>query len=309
MSLERPCYRHPNRMTAVSCSDCGRPICPDCMVFAPVGIKCPDHAGGPGKVHASHRGPAQMRRIAIQRPMGLRRGMAPVTRFLVVFNILVYLVELGSGAGFNADSGWIFNHFALLRDAAYCSEFGLCRASPDLAGAGLMHGEWWRLITSAFLHYGLIHLIFNMLALWWIGGPLEEAIGSRRYVLLYLVSGLAGSAGAIIASPNGVTVGASGAIFGVMGALLVLQYQATGTFGGPALTLIVINLALSFTGGGISIGGHIGGLIGGAAAGLALSRFGKGHMAYGRIGLVGYGALVAIGIASVLVAYGKIGLL
>lgn len=308
MSLERPCYRHPDRLTAVSCSDCGRPICPDCMVFAPVGIKCPDHASGPARVHPAHRGTAQMRRIAIQKPAGLR-GLAPVTRFLVVFNVLVYLVQLGSGAGFNADSGWIFNHFALLRDAAYCSEYGLCRASDALAGAGLAHGEWWRLITSAFLHYGLIHLIFNMLALWWIGGPLEEAIGSRRYVLLYLVSGLAGSAGALIASPNGVTVGASGAIFGVMGALLIMQYQATGTFGGPALTLIVLNLALSFMGSGISIGGHIGGLVGGAAAGLALSRFGKGHMAYGRIGLVGYGALVAIGIASVLVAYGKIGLL
>lgn len=308
MSLERPCYRHPNRMTAVSCSDCGRPICPDCMNFAAVGIKCPDHAGGPAKTHPQHR-PAARVRVAAQRPLSFRRGLAPVTRLLIALNVLIYLVELGAGAGFNGDSGWVFDHFALLRNATYCKEFGLCTPSSAGSGAGLANGEWWRLITAAFLHFGPIHLVMNMLGLWWLGAPLEEAVGSRRFTLLYIVSGLAGSAGALIANPNSITVGASGAIFGIMGAMLVMQYQATGSFAGPALTLIVVNVAFSFAVSGISIGGHIGGVVGGALGGLALSRFGRGHMAYGRLGLVGVAALVAIGVASVLIAYGKIGLL
>ena len=298
MSLERPCYRHPNRLTAVSCSDCGRPICPDCMNFAPVGIKCPDHAGVTAKKHPQHR-PAHRARIAVQRPLSLRSGVAPVTRFLVALNVLIYLVELGGGAGVNATSGWIFEHGALATNRVY----------SDGAPAGIANGEWWRLITAAFLHLGPIHLGMNMLGLWWLGRPLEEAIGSRRFALLYAVSGLAGSAGALIANPNSVTVGASGAIFGILGAMLVLQYQATGSFAGPALTLIIVNVAFSFAVSNISIGGHLGGLVGGVLGGLALSRFGRGHMAYGRLGLVGIAALAAIGIASVLIAYGKIGLL
>lgn len=278
------------------------------MVFAAVGIKCPDHAGGPAKTHPQHR-PARRARVAAQRPLSLRHGVAPVTRFLIALNVLIYLVQLGSGAGFSANSGWIFDHLALLRDASYCSEYGLCAPNSTLDGAGLAHGEFWRIISAAFLHFGPIHLLMNMLGLWWLGAPLEEAIGSRRYTLLYIVGGLAGSAGALVANPNSITVGASGALFGIMGAMLVLQYQATGSFAGPALTLIIVNVAFSFAVSNISIGGHLGGLAGGALAGVALSRFGRGHMAYGRLGAVGIAALVGIGVASVLIAYMKIGLL
>ena len=298
VSLERPCYRHPNRLTAVSCSDCSRPICPDCMSFAPVGIKCPDHAGGPAKTHPQHR-PVARARVTASRPLSLRHGVAPVTRLLVASMVLIYLAQLGGGAGVSANSGWMFEHLSLISRARY----------GDGALAGVANGEWWRLITAAFLHLGPIHLGMNMLALWWLGGPLEEAIGSRRYAMLYAVSGLAGSAGALIANPNSLTVGASGAIFGIMGAMLVLQYQATGSIAGPALTLIVINVAFSFAISNISIGGHIGGLVGGVLGGFALSRFGRGHIAYGRLGLVGVAALVAIGVASVLIAYVKIGTL
>lgn len=298
VSLERPCYRHSNRLTAVSCSDCGRPICPDCMSFAPVGIKCPDHAGGPAKTHPQHR-PVARARVTASRPMSLRRGTAPVTRLLVAIIVLIYLAQLGGGAGVSANSGWMFEHLSLISRARYA----------DGTLAGVANGEWWRLITAAFLHLGPIHLGMNMLALWWLGGPLEEAIGSRRYAMLYAVSGLAGSAGALIANPNSLTVGASGAIFGIMGAMLVLQYQATGSIAGPALTLIVINVAFSFAISNISIGGHIGGLAGGVLGGFALSHFGRGHIAYGRLGLVGVAALAAIGVASVLIAYVKIGTL
>src|ERR1051326_756975 len=165
--------------------------------------------------------------------------------------------------------------------------------------------DWWRLITAAFLHANLLHIGLNMLAVGWLGAPVERFIGHARYLALYLVSGLAGSAGALIATPTGLTVGASGAIFGILGALLIIEYQATGSLAGQAFTLIVINLAFSFTVSGISVGGHIGGLVGGIAAMLALSRFGRGHVAYGRPGLVGIAALIAVGALRVAVASWK----
>jgi membrane associated rhomboid family serine protease len=145
-----------------------------------------------------------------------------------------------------------------------------------------------------------------MLAVGWLGAPVERFIGHARYLALYVVSGLAGSAGALIANPTTPTVGASGAIFGILGALLIIEYQQTGNIAGQAFTLIVINLAFSFTVSGISVGGHIGGLIGGILAMLALSRFGRAHVAYGRPGLLGIAALVAVGVLSVAVSYWKV---
>ena len=119
-----------------------------------------------------------------------------------------------------------------------------------------------------------------MLALWWIGAPVEQYLGRTRFVGLYLVAGLAGSAGALVAAPTSPVVGASGAIFGILGAMLILEWQATGRLGGNAMTLIVINLVIGFAfngaGGNISIGGHIGGLIGGILATLAFARWGSG---------------------------------
>jgi membrane associated rhomboid family serine protease len=145
-----------------------------------------------------------------------------------------------------------------------------------------------------------------MLALAWLGGPVERYIGSVRYLGLYMVSGLAGSAGALVANPTSLTVGASGAVFGILGALLIIEYQQTGSVTGQAFTLILINLAFSFTVAGISIGGHIGGLIGGVLATLAISRFGRGHAAHGRVGLLGYAALLGVAVLSVAVAYWKV---
>jgi membrane associated rhomboid family serine protease len=175
-----------------------------------------------------------------------------------------------------------------------------------LFGPYVGQGDWWRLLTAAFLHYGPIHLLLNMLGLYWFGSLLEERIGSARYLLLYVVSGLAGSAGALVVSPTSPTVGASGAIFGILGAGLVLEQQRDYVFGGSALGVIVANLVLTFAwSGNISVGGHIGGLIGGAAATLALTRFGRGHAAYGRPGPIGIGGIVAVGLISVAVANWK----
>lgn len=280
------CYRHPDRETGVSCSECGRGICPDCMTFGPVGIRCPDHSG---QAQGAARVVQNVQRSAAGRP-----GI--VTTTLIGIVVGVYLLQLAGGAAVNANSGWIFEHGALFIE----------RIDSSGRIVGLAQGEWWRLLTTAFLHYGPIHLGMNMLALWWIGRPLEAALGPLRYLLLYLVSGLAGSAGALIANPSAVTVGASGAIFGILGAAIVLERQQTYVLGGAAVTLLVVNLAFTFAVPGISIGGHLGGLAGGALSILALSRFGKRSAVYGRNDLVALGSLLAIGAVSIAVAYWKV---
>ena len=269
------CYRHPDRETGVTCSECGRPICPDCMVFAPVGIRCPDHA-------SQAQGAARV-------TQGVRRASyagtgALVTKALVAINVGIYLLELGMGGNINGTGNEIYRHGVLY-------------------GPLVADGEWWRLFTPMFLHYGPLHLGLNMLALWWFGSAVEQVLGRGRYLLLYLVSGVAGSAGALIASPNSLTVGASGAIFGILGAAFVLERQRTYVLGGGAGMLIVLNLVFSLAVPGISIGGHLGGLAGGALGTLALSRFGRGHAVYGRPGLVGVVGLLAIGVASLAVAF------
>jgi membrane associated rhomboid family serine protease len=272
------------------------------MTMAPVGIRCPEHSGRSQGVQRVTHG---VRRASFE-------GVgAKVTRALIGLNVAVYIAELLQGSGVNANHGSIYQNGALIANGV---KFGDTLVGvpadtgfPNLVGVA--HGEWWRLVTSAFLHYGPFHLLLNMLALYWFGSLLEQRIGSGRFLLLYIVSGLAGSAGALIAAPTSATVGASGAIFGILGAGLVLEMQGDHVFGGAALGIIVINLVLNlffvFGGGNISIGGHIGGLVGGAIAMLGLSRFGRGHAAYGRAGLLGVATIVAVGLASVLIAYWK----
>ena len=131
-------------------------------------------------------------------------------------------------------------------------------------------------------------------------------MGPWRYLSIYFVSGLTGSVGALLASPNAVTVGASGAIFGLFGAMVVIQWQSTGSLAGPATTLILVNLAITFAIPGISWGGHLGGLVGGVLATLALTHFGTRHVAYARITPVAVVSLIAIMVGSVLVAYWRV---
>jgi membrane associated rhomboid family serine protease len=273
------CYRHPNRETGVSCSECGRGICPECMVFAPVGIRCPEHAG---RIQGAARMTTGVRRAAYGGTGAL------VTKAMIAVNVLVFLVCLAQGSSLNQVSGSLFERGALY------------------VHGGLDQGEWWRLITAAFLHANLIHLGMNMIVLWIVGAPVEQAIGRGRFLALYLVSGLAGSAGALVFSPNAVTVGASGAIFGILGAALVLESQRSYVLGGQALGLIVVNLVLTFAIPNISVGGHLGGLAGGALSMFALSRFGRTHVIYGRPGIVGALGLVAVGVASLAVAYFRV---
>ena len=274
------CYRHPNRETGLSCSECGRPICTDCMTVAPVGIRCPEHSGSARGVRAPRAARA-----------ALSSSGAYVTRALIGLNVGVYLAELAGGSGFNANRGYLFEHGALVVSAVY----------GDGSPAGVAHGEWWRLITAAFLHYGPIHLGLNMLALYWFGTVAEGAIGHLRFLALYLAAGLAGSAGALLLSPNAITVGASGAIFGVLGAMLILEWLATGRLTGNAMTLIVINLAFTFAVPNISAGGHIGGLVAGILGTYAFAKF-----RHYRSPLPGIAVTALIAAASVAIAYLKV---
>jgi len=250
------------------------------MTFAPVGIKCPDHAGV--------RGPRRQAQRAMQ-PARQARGTiagidAPATVALVAVNVLVYLITVYQGAGVSQPGGEVFNRGALVGAQIYAQ------------------GDWYRIGTAMFLHASLLHLTFNMLALYWCGTIVERLVGTWRFALIYFVSGIAGSAGALLFSgPFAVTVGASGAIYGIFGALLVLEYRATGSFTGPALGLIVANLFLSFVIPNISWGGHVGGLVGGTLATFALL-----HFQYTRprsLGPVLVGVIMAV---SILVAYVRV---
>jgi membrane associated rhomboid family serine protease len=269
------CYRHPRTETAVRCSNCDRPICTDCMVFSSVGIKCPECAGQPAGVKKAA--------VRAQRVAGAGTDTL-VTKILVGIAAGAFLLQVSQASDIAGTSGTVFRDFAL--------------DGPDVAA-----GDWWRLLSATFLHAGPIHLLFNGIMLWWFGRPLEQLLGRGRFLGIFLVSALAGSAGALLVSPNVYTVGASGAVFGILGAGLVLERRSVPVFGGSALLVIILNLALTFTLNNISIGGHIGGLVGGALAMLALTRFGRRHAVYGRIGAVEVASLVGLAALAVSVAY------
>ena len=247
------------------------------MTFAPVGIKCPDHAGVGAPRPSAQR--------TVRQARGTYGGwQAPATVALVGVNVLVYLVTVYQGDGISQPGGTLYDDGALNGD--------------EIA----VNGDWYRLVTAMFLHGSLLHLVFNMLALYWLGTVVEQALGTARYLLLYFVAGLAGSTGALLLTdPRIDTVGASGAIYGILGALLVLEYRATGTFAGQALGLIVINLAITFAIPNISVGGHLGGLAGGILATFALA-----HFRYTRPRALGPALVMLIALASIVLAYVRV---
>jgi membrane associated rhomboid family serine protease len=189
----------------------------------------------------------QVRRIS----PGLRAGSAPATYALIAINVAAFLAELatGAGAGFGTHGSVIDN--------------------AGLYGPAVADGDWWRIVTAGFLHAGIIHIAFNMYVLFILGTLLEPGIGTARFLGVYFVSLLAGSFGALLLSPDEITVGASGAIFGLMSAaFIVARHRGIEQLAGQIALFIGINLLFTFGVSGISIGGHLGGLIGGALAGL-----------------------------------------
>jgi membrane associated rhomboid family serine protease len=268
------CYRHPDRETLLSCSNCERPICTSCMTQAAVGVRCPECSGRGGRTRVVT--PARRLRAASQSPIA--------TGVLVAINVLVFIAEMAQGVGFGGLGG-----SELVQDGA-------------LLGPPIADGEWWRLVTGGFLHANLIHIGFNMYLLWILGGAFERYAGPWRLLAVYFSAILWGSAGALLLEPDAVTVGASGGVFGLMAAVYLLERQrGVALLGSSVGVLLLLNLVITFAIPGISIGGHIGGILGGAAAGYVLSGFGRGHLAYGRLGVQGWGA-VAILMAAAVVA-------
>ena len=240
------CYRHPNRETGVSCSNCGKPICPDCMTATPVGMRCPDCSRQRTQVRT-------LRNVYAE---------PTVTFVLIGINVLLYLGTWISGG----DTSSVYIDLGTLGSATF-------HGNP----IGVADGEYWRLITGGFLHdpTNPLHIFFNMYILYWLGTMLEPVLGHVRFAALYFASLLAGAFGALVAAPHSLTVGASGAVFGLMAAAFIFQ-RARGVDPwrsglGP---VILFNLALPFLfpNLNISIGGHVGGLIGGAVAALAIER-------------------------------------
>jgi membrane associated rhomboid family serine protease len=236
------CYRHPNRETGVSCSNCGKPICPDCMTATPVGMRCPDCSRQRTEVRT-------LRNIYAE---------PTVTYVLIGACVLLYLGMWSSGG----------------RTSSVYIDLATIGNIPGFDG-GVANGEWYRLITGGFLHdpRNPLHILFNMYVLYWLGTMLEPVLGHWRFLALYFASLLAGSFGVMLANPDSITVGASGAVFGLMAAAFVFQ-RARGVDPwrsglGP---VILFNLALPFLfpSLNISIAAHVGGLIGGAIAALAM---------------------------------------
>jgi membrane associated rhomboid family serine protease len=262
------CYRHPSRETGVSCSNCGRPICPDCMTTTPVGMRCPECARQRTKVK-------RLRDAA---------NVPRVTYALMAINIVAYLAEQGqlsvSGTGVG---GKVIDEGVLYR-------------------AAISEGhQYWRLVTSAFLHENLLHIGFNMYLLYVLGRMLEPAIGSVRFAAIYIVAMLAGSFGVLLATA-GASLGASGAIFGLMGGAAVeLRARGISVMESGIGGLIIINLIFSFVFANISVGAHIGGLIGGALAALAIRTADQRRASW--LGLAASVALAVVAVAgSLLVA-------
>jgi membrane associated rhomboid family serine protease len=272
------CYRHPNRETGVSCSSCGRPICPDCMTPTPVGMRCPECSRQKTQV----------------RTMDAVRGGIEVTRVLIGLNVLAFVAQIASSGGglWDATSGTVYGRGVL---------FG-----PAID----VNGDYWRLVTSGFLHANFLHIALNMYLLWVLGNILEPAIGSVRFAAVYAVGLLAGSLGALLVNPTTPTLGASGAVFGLMGAtFLELRHRGIDPMQAGIGGLILFNLVFSFLFPGISYGGHVGGLIGGGLAVLALQA---GDRSRSRLlGLAGCVVLalaaLAAGIAAAAGSAGNIG--
>jgi membrane associated rhomboid family serine protease len=238
------------------------------MTPTPVGMRCPECASQRTKVV---RGVGETNLAAA----------APATFVLIALNVAVYLAEVATG------------HGGLSPATSLIPEFGLF-------GPSVAEGEWYRLITSGFLHAGLWHIAGNMILLFFLGRILEPGIGTPRFVAVYFVSLLAGSFGALLLTPDGLTLGASGAVFGVLAATFVIaRGRGVDALASSVGVLILLNLAFSFGVRGISLGAHLGGLAGGFLCALLViagerGLLGRRHFPAEIAAMTALGVLAAI---------------
>ena len=240
------------------------------MSQASVGFHCPECVRGGGqKVYTARSLPSA--------------SAAIVTTALVALNVAAHVVSsIGSGLG--EPSFGIQLDYALI---------GRALSSEGLIGVA--EGEWYRLVTGGFLHGGLIHLGMNMFILWILGKQLEASLGSVAFGAIYLTSLLAGSFGVMLLDPEQLTVGASGAVYGLFGYTLVAQVaRGINPMQNGIGGIILLNLAFTFVFPNVSIGGHVGGLAGGIVAGVLYDG------ARRRLGLsapIGVALVVVFGVA------------
>ena len=226
---------------------------------------------------------------------GTRVGDPRLTTFVLIgINVLVWLAITASGGG----NGRLVDKLALLPVSASRQ---YSDGSIELV-RGVADGAWWQLVTSQFTHIEIIHIGFNMMALYFLGPTLESVLGRARFLAVYLVSGMAGSAAVMLFSaPTGQTLGASGCIFGLMGALAVVALKARGQVQ-SVLMWIGLNLVITFTVGGISWQGHLGGLVGGALVGTAMVYAPRQHRSVVQWTVSGLVLLVAVALIAVHIA-------
>ncbi|MEO6880168.1 MAG: rhomboid family intramembrane serine protease [Mycobacteriaceae bacterium] len=237
------CYRHPDRPTGLRCARCGRPACPECLREAAVGFQC---------VECVHAGQRDVRRPTTMAGATRTGGRPIVTEVLVALNVVVFAIS------------------AVLAQSLFQNQASALFARLTLFPLAVADGQWYRLVSSAFLHFGPVHIALNMYALYVLGRELESVLGRGRYVAVYLVSLLGGSASVMVfQSPFEASAGASGAVFGVLGGLAVVIFRLKRN-PTAVLAVIAINLVFSVAVPNISLSAHLGGLVVGAAATAAI---------------------------------------
>ena len=218
-----------------------------------------------------------------------------LTQILIAANVGVFLVGLVLAGGDGLSGGTQLHvDYGLTAATHYSPAPG---GGVELWG-GVGHGEWYRMITSGFLHYGIFHLLVNMYALWILGGAVEHMGGRLRFGLIYAVSILGGGLGALLLDPGSLTAGASGGIFGLMGAIFIAQRAQGVPFrDSPLFMILVINLFITFGIPNISVGGHLGGLVAGGLASWLMFDFGLKRQVDKRLPIALVAALAVVCLA------------
>lgn len=277
-----PCYRHPDERTGVRCTRCDRPICPQCMIPAPVGFHCPECVEDARK---------EFRQGAGQAIRDTATWSLSVTKVLLAILIGVFVLELVSaGAGALATGP----------DPQQLANIG------GLFPPAVAAGEYWRLVTPMFLHAGLFHIAFNAWVLWVFGSQVERAFGSARMLAMFLVTGFLASVASYVLGPVVVVgVGASGAIFGLAGAFIAYAYRRRGQMMAnaqlqQALFFVVLNVVLGFVIEGIDWRAHLGGLVAGLAAGWVTDPS-RPRQTRTIVTVAGLAGLLAVGVVAAMV--------
>lgn len=272
------CYRHPTRETYISCQRCGRPICPDCMRQASVGFQCPE---------CVKQGASEARQAKTMFGGTFVGESNIVTVSLIAINVVVWILALATGG---IDGEFVRKLILIPQGYAYVGPNGTV-VTVD----GVADGSYWQLLSSTFLHTEPLHIILNMVGLWIFGTFLEQALGRWRFLVLYLLSALAGSVAVYWLAPAySSSLGASGAVFGLFGAALVILLRQHRDVT-QLLVLLALNLVFSFTGSNVSWQAHLGGLVAGLLMGAGFAYAPRSQRTPLHVGmLIGVGVVLLL---------------